>query len=39
MLLQKEVISVPKHQSCKKGVTPLKCEKVVKPKVAAKKWL
>jgi len=42
MLLQKEVISIPKHLCHKKGAAPLKYEqgeKVVKSKVVAKKWL
>jgi len=41
MQLQKEVKSNPKQPSCKKSVRPQKghCEKNVKFKVAAKKWL
>jgi len=42
-LLQKEVISIPKHLSYKKGAASLnkkeQGEKVVKSKVVAKKWL
>jgi len=41
MHLQKEVKSNPKQSSCKESVRPQKghCEKDVKSKVAAKKWL
>jgi len=41
MHLQIEVKSHPKQPGCKKGVQPQKghCEKDVKSKVAAKKWL